>query len=121
MWNLRVEHNLLFPVTQVFRHLHPAMANYECRRSPHGARPTRRASLEFLPILDDQLAEHPFIAGRAYSVADISALVAIDFMKPARLELAAGFANIARWRAEEAFENQIWVHSSCGIARWDGC
>ncbi len=102
MWNLRVEHNLLFPVTQAFRHLHPAMAKYEVPQIAAWGEANKARVIAFLAILDDRLAEHPFIAGSAYSIADISALVAIDFMKPARLELAAGFANIARWRAEVA-------------------
>ena len=54
----------------------------------------------FLPILDRQLADRPFVAGEHYSVADITALIAIDFMKPAKLELPHGHGNIRRWHAE---------------------
>jgi glutathione S-transferase len=55
---------------------------------------------EFLPILDRQLADHPFVAGAHYSVADITALIAVDFMKPAKLTVAPEHRNIARWHAE---------------------
>jgi glutathione S-transferase len=54
----------------------------------------------FLPVLDRQLAAGPFICGAHYSVADITALIAIDFMKPARLAVAPQYGNIARWHAE---------------------
>jgi glutathione S-transferase len=47
-----------------------------------------------------QLAAGPFICGAHYSVADITALIAIDLMKPARLAVAPQYGNIARWRAE---------------------
>jgi glutathione S-transferase len=33
-------------------------------------------------------------------VADITALVALDFMKPARIERPEGLNNLARWHAE---------------------
>jgi glutathione S-transferase len=53
----------------------------------------------FLPILDRQLGAGPFVCGAHYSVADITALVAIDFMKPAKLAVAPAYGNIAKWHA----------------------
>ena len=55
---------------------------------------------EFLPILDRQLADRPFVAGEHYSVADITALIAMDFMKPAKLAVPPEHGNIRRWHAE---------------------
>ena len=55
---------------------------------------------EFLPILDRQLEISRFVGGAQYSVADITALVAIDFMKPAKLAVPLEHRNIARWQAE---------------------
>jgi glutathione S-transferase len=54
---------------------------------------------DFLSILDRALAGQPFIAGTHYSVADITALVAVDFMKPAKLAVAPEQVNIRRWHA----------------------
>ena len=48
-------------------------------------------------MLDRQLANHPFIAGDSYSIADITALVATDFMKPARIPRPAGLPDLDRW------------------------
>ena len=45
---------------------------------------------EILQIMDEELGKRRFIAGDDYSVADITALVAVDFTKPARVERPAG-------------------------------
>jgi glutathione S-transferase len=52
-----------------------------------------------LQRLDRRLADHAFVAGDQYSIADITALVAVDFMKPARLARPNDFANVMRWYA----------------------
>ena len=50
--------------------------------------------------LDSQLAQNRFMAGDAFSIADITAFVAIDFAKRAEIEIPASRANVARWFAE---------------------
>jgi glutathione S-transferase len=100
MWTRRVEHNLLFPVTQVFRHLHPAMKAVEVPQVPEWGEANKSHLADFLPILDRALAGQPFIAGAHYSVADITALVAVDFMKPAKLAVPPQHPNIRRWHAD---------------------
>jgi len=54
---------------------------------------------EFLKLLDGELAKREFIAGDRYTVADITTLVAVDFMKPARLSVPEDAANVKRWHA----------------------
>ena len=100
MWNRRVEQHLFFPVSQVFRHLHPAMKAMEVPQVAEWGEANKTRVAEFLPILDRQLADQPFVAGEHYSVADITALIAIDFMKPARLAVPPEHGNIKRWHAE---------------------
>lgn len=102
MWTRRIEHNLLFAVTQVFRHLHPAMAAMEVPQVPAWGEANKARAAAFLPILDRQLGEHPFVAGPHYSVADITALVAIEFMKPARLPMPDAHRNVVRWHTAAA-------------------
>jgi glutathione S-transferase len=46
------------------------------------------------------LAESRFISGPNYSIADITALVAVDFMKPAGLGKPDAFGNVIRWHRE---------------------
>ena len=100
MWNRRMELGLLFWVAQVFRHLHPAMAHLEVPQVAAWGEANRPRVLETLQYLDEELGRRRYIAGADYSVADITALVAIDFMKPARIQRPEGLKNLARWHAE---------------------
>lgn len=97
MWNRRMELGLFFHVAQVFRHLHPKMAPFEVPQIAAWGEANRRKVLDMLAILDARLGEAPFIAGEDYTIADITALVAIDFMRPARIVLPEGLENIGRW------------------------
>ncbi len=99
MWNRFAEFYLLWPVTQVFRHLHPGMAAHEVPQVAAWGEANKPRVEQFLPILDRQLAAGPFVCGARYSVADITTLVAVDFMKAAKLAVAPQYAHIARWRA----------------------
>lgn len=100
MWQRRMELNLLLSVAQAFRHLHPAMAGMEVPQVAAWGEVNKPRALEALSFLDKELATRPFIAGDKFSVADITALVAIDFMKPARIQRPPELINVARWHAE---------------------
>jgi glutathione S-transferase len=100
MWNRRVELNLFFPVAHVFRHTHPAMKELEVPQVPAWAEANKPRIVEFLHLLDDQLKATQFIAGDDYTVADITALCAVDFLKPARLAMPEDCANVKRWHAD---------------------
>ena len=102
MWNRRAELNLFFPVAHVFRHTHPAMKELEVPQVPAWAEANRPRIADFLRILDHELQSRPFIAGERYTVADITALCAVDFMKPARVAMPDDLANVKRWHAEVA-------------------
>lgn len=100
MWSRRLEQHLYFPVSQTFRHLHPAMKALEVPQIAAWGEANKLRVSEFLPILDRRLETSSFTGGERYSVADITALVAIDFMKPAGLTVPPEHRNIARWHAE---------------------
>lgn len=100
MWNRRMELGLLFCVVQAFRHLHPAMAQMEVPQIGAWGEANKPRAQEVLKFLDEELAARRFIAGNDHSVADITALVAVDFMRPARIERPAGLKNLARWHEE---------------------
>lgn len=100
MWNRRVEFHLFGPVSQVFRHLHPAMKQMEVPQVPAWGEANKPRVYEFLSFLDRELASRPFIAGRHFTVADITALIAVDFMKPAKLVVPDELGRLKRWHAE---------------------
>ena len=97
MWNRRMELNLMGAITAVFRHLHPAMAELEVPQVPEWGEANRPKVLGYLEWLDAELAGRQFIAGENFSVADITAMVAVDFMKPAKIELPDRLVDLARW------------------------
>jgi glutathione S-transferase len=100
MWNRRCELNLMFPVAQVFRHTHPSMKELEVPQVAEWGEANRPRVADFLKILDAQLKTHRFVAGDRFSVADITAMVAIDFMKPSKIPIPEGLDNVKRWHAE---------------------
>ena len=100
MWNRRIELGLYSAVQAIFRHGHPAMAKMQVPQVAQWAEINKPRVAEFLEILNDALAGRKFVAGDRFSVADITGLVAIDFMKPAKLELSEPYQHVRRWHAE---------------------
>jgi glutathione S-transferase len=100
MWQRRMELNLLFPVAQTFRHLHPAMKEMEKPQVAEWGEVNRPRVLTMLTFLDSELSGRPFIAGNRFSVADITAMVGMDFMKPAKIERPENLPNLDRWHGE---------------------
>jgi glutathione S-transferase len=100
MWNRRLELNLLFPVSHVFRNTHPAMKEMEVPQVQAWADANKPRIADFLAILDRQLRDRRFVLGEHYTVADITGLIAIDFMKPAKLSVPDELKNVRRWHAE---------------------
>jgi glutathione S-transferase len=99
MWNRRVELNLYAAVSAVFRHLHPAMRNME-EQIPAWGEANKPRALEFLALLDRELKDRLFIVSDHFTVADITGLVSVDFMRPAKIEMPEGLVNLRRWHAQ---------------------
>ena len=100
MWNRRLELHFLFPVSHVFRNSHPAMKEMEVPQVPAWAEANKPRILEFITVLDRELKDRPFVTGDAFTVADITGLIAVDFMKPAKLAVPDDLHNLKRWHAE---------------------
>jgi len=99
MWNRRCEINFMFCVASVFRHLHPSMKELEVPQLPEWAEANKPRVAWFIELLDRELADREFVAGDRYSVADITAQVTVDFMKPAKLAVPDTATNVKRWHA----------------------
>jgi glutathione S-transferase len=99
MWNRRLELHFLFPVSFVFRNSHPAMKELEVPQVPAWADANKPRIQEFIALLDSELRDRPFVTGDTFTVADITGLIAVDFMKPAKLAVPDGLANLKRWHA----------------------
>ncbi|EDQ33598.1 Glutathione S-transferase [Hoeflea phototrophica DFL-43] len=97
MWNRRVELHFLASVAAAFRHTHPAMKEWEVPQVAEWGEANRPKALAFLELLDKELATREFIAGDRYTIADITAMIAVDFMKPARIDKPEHLENLMRW------------------------
>ncbi len=97
MWNRRAELHLLFPVASVFQHLHPAMKLMVDPQIAAWGEANKPRVFEFLRFLDGELKSRPYLAGAAYSVADITAQIAVDFMRVSKLALPDELVHVKRW------------------------
>ena len=100
MWNRRVELNFYGAVASAFRHLSPAMAPSEKPQIAEWGEANKAKALAFLAILDRELGTRAFIAGDRFTVADITALCTLDFMRAPKIELPADMKNVTRWHAD---------------------
>ncbi|MEL6783907.1 MAG: glutathione S-transferase [Pseudomonadota bacterium] len=97
MWQRRLEFHLLLEVANVFRHTHPAMAQWEVPQLPDFAAARRPRVEAMFPMLDTEFEQKEFIAGDVFTVADITAMIALDFCKPARITIPQEHGNLHRW------------------------
>ena len=99
MWQRRVELHLLFPVAMVFQHLHPAMKIMVDPQVAAWGEANKPRVAQFLRLLDGEIKDRPFVVGSDYTVADITAMVAVDFMRVSKLTVPDDLANVKRWHA----------------------
>jgi glutathione S-transferase len=102
MWERRIEFHLLAPVSHVFRNSHPAMRDMEVPQVPAWADANKPRVMDFLALLDRELKGRRHVAGDRYSVADITGMIAVDFLKPAKLAVPDTLTNVKRWHDEVA-------------------
>ena len=97
MWNRRAEIHLLLPVSSVFQHLHPAMKQMVNPQVAEWGEANKPRVIDFLKFLDGELKNRPYVAGPDYTVADITALVAVDFMRVSKMTVPDNLTNVRRW------------------------
>ncbi len=98
MWNRRLEFEVLGPIAAVLRHGNPRMAVME-RQCPGWAEANRPRVLEGLAWLDARLGASPFVAGGRFTIADITALAAVDFLRPTRIAVPEACTALSAWRS----------------------
>lgn len=99
MWQRRMEFQLFGPVAMAFRHSHPKLAVLERPQFPEFAAAQRPRAIEAMRFLDRELAGRLFVAGDDFTIADITAFVALDLTKLARIDIPGDLPHLARWRA----------------------
>jgi glutathione S-transferase len=107
-WQWRVEFEGLMAVAEALRNGSPAMArralpgprDYE--QIPALAERGRLRVAHFLELLEERLQGRETIAGGGFSIADITAVVAVDFARIVRIKPGEQHPSLIRWRAAMA-------------------
>jgi glutathione S-transferase len=98
-WNRHAELELLLPIAQTFRNTH-AFWKGRIPQSPDFGAAMKDLAIERMRWLDRELGERPYLAGDRFTVADITAVCAIDFGKVSDIRIdPATMPNLARWYA----------------------
>lgn len=95
-WNRHAELEVLAPIAQVFRNSHEFWKG-RIKQAPEFADIMRELLTERLAWLDRELASRPYLAGDAFTVADITLLCGLDFGKVSKIRLGADTPNLVRW------------------------
>jgi glutathione S-transferase len=96
MWQRRMEIELFQKVTGTFQNTHDFFKG-RIEQVPAFGEVCRKAAGKRLVWLDEELAGRPFVAGDRYTIADITALCAIDFGRVVGIRIAPEQKNLARW------------------------
>lgn len=105
MWNAKAEQQGLWAVADAYRnfarglkgHALPGPDKYE--QIPELVERSRARVLSFFKTLERQLAQHEYIAGDRFTIADITAVVTIDFAARVKISIDEDAANLRRWYA----------------------
>jgi glutathione S-transferase len=98
MWTRRMELNFMVPVGMVWIHGSPLTKSVMKHQLPEAAEQYRGVVEQYFEFLDGQLAQRPFLAGDAFSIADIVALCTLDFgAQLNELRPTAEQTQLARW------------------------
>jgi glutathione S-transferase len=99
MWNRHAELELLIPISQVFRNTNKFWIG-KIKQAPEFAEIMRELVAGRFDWLEGELSQRPYLAGQRFTVADITALCAIDFGKVAGIRIdAATHPHLASWYA----------------------
>jgi glutathione S-transferase len=103
-WNARIEMEGFMAIAEALRNSAPAMkdraltgaVNYA--QIPELAQRGLARAQQFFVELDAHLAGRQFIATEGFSLADITAVVALDFARVVRIKPGDDHPNLMRWR-----------------------
>ena len=107
-WNWRVEFEGLMAIAEALRNSAPAMAHralpgpVDYPQIPELAQRGLARVQQFFAVLDERLKGRDFIATDGFSIADITAVVTVDFARVVRVKPGDQHPHLQRWRAAMA-------------------
>ena len=99
MWNRRMELVLFAHIARYFQHTSEIFKT-RIKQIAEVAEVAREASLAQMRMIDGLIAGRRFIAGERYTIADITAMVALGLGAVVGLTVDPGLANLTRWYGE---------------------
>ena len=112
-WQWRMEFEGLLAIAEALRNGSPAMANralpgpVDFAQIPALAARGLLRVQQFLVVLNERLAGHEHVAGERFSLADITAVVAVDFARAVKLKPGDAHPHLQRWRAAMALRPSV--------------
>ena len=107
-WNWRIEFEGLIAIAEALRNGSPAMANRALpgprnyAQIPELAQRGQQRVQDFFATLEERLQGRDFVATDRLSIADITAVVAVDFARAVKVKPGEQHPNLQRWRAAMA-------------------
>ena len=104
-WNWRVEFEGLLAIAECLRNSSPAMANralpgpVDYAQIPELAQRGQARVQQFFATLNTRLEGREYIAANQFSIADITAVVAVDFARIVKVKPGEQHPHLVRWRA----------------------
>jgi len=104
-WNWRIEFEGLLAIAESMRNSAPSMTNralpgpVDYAQIPALAERGLARLQKFFVDLDERLTDRDFIAGDRFSIADITAVVAVDFARVVKIKPGEQHPHLQRWRA----------------------
>jgi glutathione S-transferase len=104
-WNWRIEFEGLLAIAEALRNSAPAMAHralpgpVDYAQIPELAQRGLARVQQFFVTLNERLAGREFVATDRFSVADITAVVAVDFARVVKVKPGEQHPHLQRWRA----------------------
>ena len=100
MWQRRVENSLTNTVATYFHHATEGLGESDRYRNKEWGEKNREKAISAMNQLNKQLAENKFVAGDSFSIADITALCAIDFAADVNILVPDECHHLKRWYSE---------------------
>lgn len=107
-WNWRIELDGLLAIAEAMRNRAPSMVNraltgpVDYPQIPELAERGLARVQRFFVALDERLAGREFMATDRFSIADITAVVAVDFARVVKVKPGEQHPHLVRWRAAMA-------------------
>jgi len=108
MMQRRAEADLLDAVGAYFHHATPGLGpEIEKNQNAAWGESNKKRAVRSMHYFDGVLANQPYVAGDAFSMADITAFAGLGFAEFAKIDVPEGLSNLASWKARVAARPSI--------------